>query len=303
MKKPVLAAAIVGVLAWPVIPAANATPAPAAAGPVGAGPAAETSDVSAARRTVLRIMPLGDSITYGIGSSTGDGYRYHLQRDLTAAGARFDFVGSQKRGRHGDLDNEGHGGKSTQQIAAHLDGWLTTYRPNVVLLHTGTNNVARGHEPRAIAAKLSAMIDQIHAKVPGAHIFVARIIATRVPGEVAANRAYNALIPGVVAAKGPLVHLVDQTSVGGLSLNDAHHPNDYGYRKIAYNWYRAMRAVLAPYWRPPVDNPYADTRHVKLTHWNQARRRNVSAYWSRIRAVTEDGRPAYVWIRDRNQKP
>ncbi|BFU42625.1 SGNH/GDSL hydrolase family protein [Krasilnikovia sp. MM14-A1004] len=301
MKKPFLAAAVVGVLAWPIIPAANATPAPARA--AAAGRAVGTSDVSAARRTVLRIMPLGDSITYGVGSSTGDGYRYQLQRDLTAAGVAFDFVGSVKHGTKGDPDNEGHGGKSTQQIAARLDAALTAYRPNVVLLHTGTNNVSRGHPPQVIAEKLSDMIDQIHARLPGTHIFVARIIATRVPTEVAANRAYNALIPRVVAAKGPLVHLVDQRSVGGLSLNDDHHPNDYGYRKIAYNWYRAMRAVLAPYWRPPVDNPYADTRHVLLTHWNQARRHTVSAYWSRVRAVTEDGRPVYVWTRDRNQKP
>ena len=44
----------------------------------------------------LRIYPLGDSITSGIGSSGNNGYRIGLQRNL--AGSKLLFVGSKSGG-------------------------------------------------------------------------------------------------------------------------------------------------------------------------------------------------------------
>ncbi|MCU7722851.1 SGNH/GDSL hydrolase family protein [Actinoplanes sp. KI2] len=299
--KSLLAAVVAGGLLSALNPAA-ASQAHAAAPRGQVTPVAVNSYASTAG-TGLRIMSLGDSITVGNGSSAGDGYRYFLQKYLKATGATFDFVGSQRHGRNGDVDNEGHGGWTIDQIAAQLDGWLSTYQPNVVLLHAGTNNVSWAEAPADIAAKLSAMIDQIHATVPKAQIFVAKIIATRLPNQVATNKAYNALIPGIVADKGPLVHVVDQSTVGGLSIDDAHHPNDFGYRKMAYNWYQAMRDNLAPNWRAPADNPFAQTKHVLLVNYDWAQRRQVKAYWSRVIGFSEDGKKIYVWLKDKNQNP
>ncbi|MEU9919631.1 hypothetical protein AB0H99_47240, partial [Streptomyces sp. NPDC051001] len=39
---------------------------------------AGVAPASAASTTPLRVMPLGDSITWGVGSSTGNGYRAPL---------------------------------------------------------------------------------------------------------------------------------------------------------------------------------------------------------------------------------
>lgn len=284
----------------PIVARSTAAPV-TAAGVVAWAPTGEARTAAARKRTVLRIMPLGDSITAGTSSTYRNGYRVHLSKRLRAAGVPFDFVGSVRSGTGFDTDHEGHGGWTIERIAARLDGWLSANRPNVVLLHVGTNNVSLGQRPAETAAKLSALIDQIRAKVPTAHIFVSKIVDTTVAGEVTRNRGYNKLIPRVVAAKGPRVYLVDQSKVTGLSLFDVHHPNDFGYEKMAYTWYAAMRQRLAPRWKAPTNNPYARTKHVLLTRWDYAARRVDSAYWSRA-TVIRGGKKAGVWVKDRNQR-
>src|SRR5689334_12599304 len=69
-----------------------------------AGPAAEPAPTAAP----LRIMPLGDSITYGVGSSALDSYRGALFWRLADAGVAVDYVGSMRSGNSPDPDNEGH---------------------------------------------------------------------------------------------------------------------------------------------------------------------------------------------------
>src|SRR5439155_9431122 len=83
----------------------------------------------------VRVMPLGDSITFGVGSSTGSSYRAALwDRLVGQAGYAVDYVGSQRSGALPDTDNEGHSGWRIDQIASNVDGWLATYQPDVVLL-------------------------------------------------------------------------------------------------------------------------------------------------------------------------
>ncbi|MEU8819099.1 SGNH/GDSL hydrolase family protein [Actinoplanes sp. NPDC048796] len=237
--------------------------------------AAGISGPAAADRLVaepVRVMPLGDSITWGSGSAdsrvgnrtgaaTASGYRVDLRKRLTAAGMDVDFVGSRQAGPSGtDRDNEGHPGWRIDQIAAEVDGWLDTYRPDVVLLHIGTNDIAQNRPVDVSAAGLSALIDQIRAGRPGADIFVQRLVQGHAEPVKSRIAAYNRMIPGIVAGKDAKVHLVDQSSVGGLSLFDNLHPNDDGYAKMAYNLYRAMARVYSGggAW-PAGRNPYTAT--------------------------------------------
>src|SRR4051794_30404103 len=84
-----------------------------------------------------KIMPLGDSITYGVGTPGLDSYRTDLYRRLTNAGLNVDFVGSQTSGTGTDRNNEGHPGWTITQISANIDRWLDAYEPDVILLHIG----------------------------------------------------------------------------------------------------------------------------------------------------------------------
>jgi len=94
----------------------------------------------------VKIMPLGDSITRGSGSINTNGYRKPLYENLTDNGYNVDFVGSQNDGVFDDIDHEGHGGWTDSQIATNIynnggSNWISTYTPDIILLHIGTNGL------------------------------------------------------------------------------------------------------------------------------------------------------------------
>ncbi len=67
--------------------------------------------LAAAQSPAVRIMPLGDSITYG--SPVAGGYRVPLYHMLTNAAYAVDYVGTATGNASADLpeiNHEGHGG-------------------------------------------------------------------------------------------------------------------------------------------------------------------------------------------------
>jgi len=198
----------------------------------------------------MAIMPLGDSITDGARSSTASGYRAELwKRMLGLAGYSVDFVGSLRSGQLPDTDNEGHSGWRIDQITANIDAWLATYKPNIVLLHIGTNDMARDYEVATAPNRLSALVDKIAADVPGVTIVVAQIVPT---ADATLNKrveTFNKAIATMVQSKvsqGKKVRLVDMYhALGKADLSDTLHPNDSGYAKMASVWYSDLERALA----------------------------------------------------------
>ncbi|GGK88111.1 SGNH/GDSL hydrolase family protein [Mangrovihabitans endophyticus] len=236
-----------------------------AGGPTSAGEtgADGTQTATAMPASTLRVMPLGDSITYGVGSQTTSSYRVELRRRLATAGMSVDFVGSRRTGdpAAADLDHEGHSGWTIARISAGVGAWLRTYRPDAILLHVGTNDLRSRSGAARAPARLKHLLHQIVSERPEAHLFVAQITGTRrYPAQQKRTEAFNAQIPAIVASLGSSrVHVVDQSSVRNLDIRDALHPNDFGYRKMAWNWYRAMETVYrttGTAW-PATANPYA----------------------------------------------
>ncbi len=195
----------------------------------------------------VRVMALGDSITDGL--QVPGGYRIGLWQRFLSDGYRVDFVGSMFNGPAslGDHDHEGHSGWRIDQIDARIVGWLTTYRPQTVLLHIGTNDVLQNYNVAGAPNRLSALIDRITTTLPSTEVFVAQIIPLSNPGQEAAVRTFNAAIPGIVQSKanaGKHVHLVDQHSaLTTADLIDGIHPTATGHDKMAATWYRALLSV------------------------------------------------------------
>jgi lysophospholipase L1-like esterase len=196
----------------------------------------------------LRIMPLGDSITFGTPDRAYGGYRHALGALLAKDGYAITFVGSQRSGVGvlANPENEGHPGWTIAEIKSGIDAgrWLENYRPDIILLHIGTNDLRRGNAG-AVQTDLPALLDDIRARLPQARIIVAQIIPYR-RGPDPVYRAYNAAIPAIVASRGTLVSRVDMAAI--LSVEDYAddlHPNDGGYDKMARACEGAIRAALA----------------------------------------------------------
>ncbi|MFI2435943.1 SGNH/GDSL hydrolase family protein, partial [Streptomyces sp. NPDC018693] len=215
------------------------------------GTAAGVAPASAASDTPLRVMPLGDSITWGVGSSTGNGYRGPLWNRLAADGHPLDFVGTVRGGSMSDPDNEGHSGYQINKIAALADASLTRYRPNVVTLHIGTNDLIGASGPDAAIAELRALVDQITADVPDATVLVASLVVSTNSSEEQWRGTYNQAIPQIVRdaqAAGKRVAFVDMSSLTTADLADPLHPNDAGYQKMADAFHRGVRAADSAGW-------------------------------------------------------
>ncbi len=223
-----LAAVLLAVSTLPFTPAA--APAYAAAAP-------------------LRILPLGASLTYGFGSTDGNGYRELLRRHLVdEAGLPIDYVGSLQSGNSTDRDNEGHSGYRIDQVAGGVDGWIAAARPDVVLLNAGTNDMGQNYQLPTAPDRLSALVDQILRDAPNVVVVMSTLVPSRASN--ANVQAFNARVPAITQAKsaaGKRVYLADLNSA--LSLADIGpdgiHPTDAGYAKIADRWYATLQPALS----------------------------------------------------------
>jgi lysophospholipase L1-like esterase len=201
----------------------------------------------------VRIMPLGDSITGSPGC-----WRALLWNRLQSTGfTNIDFVGTlppQGCAVPYDGDNEGHGGALVTAVADQnqLVGWLAATRPDVVLMHFGTNDVWSARTPDVVLAAYSKLVDQMRASNPGMRILVAQIIPLAPAGCADCPQravALNAAIPGWASVKSTAqspITVVDQWTGFNTATDtgDGVHPNDAGIQKVANKWYPALTAVL-----------------------------------------------------------
>jgi lysophospholipase L1-like esterase len=197
-----------------------------------------------------KILPLGDSITYGIGFSGG--YRVELFSSAVAAGKKITFTGSVLNGpttvagQPFPRNNEGHSGWRISQLMPLLPNPAMRDLPHIVLLHIGTNDITLSDNLPAAPQRLGALIDRLIELAPQALIVVAKITPTGFGSPGTTN--YNNAIPAVVqqrVGQGKHVMLVDMfTGFPTSMLGDGVHPNQAGYGRMASVWYKAIGPVL-----------------------------------------------------------
>jgi lysophospholipase L1-like esterase len=220
-----------------------------------ADPAGAPATLTALRaNNPLRIMPLGDSITE-LGC-----WRAMLWEKLRSTGyTNVDFVGNNKWTAECsvsyDGDNEGHGGYLATDVASQnqLPGWLSATRPDIVLMHFGTNDVWGNRSTSAILAAYDKLVDQMRASNPNMKVFVAQIIPMNhsTCGQCAQRVVdLNNAIPGWARAKSTAqspVIVVDQWAGFDTTTDtsDGVHPIDSGSRKISNRWYLSLVADLS----------------------------------------------------------
>src|SRR5882724_11745186 len=131
----------------------------------------------------IRIMPLGDSITDGVGGPGG--YRLRLYQMLTNAGFNVDFVGTQNDNAAAGLadpDHEGHSGYRIDQIDTGLLGYFgQTADADVVLVLIGTNDYGQNYDTLRTTNRLEALIAKIATRRPFAKVIVANLLVRNEP--------------------------------------------------------------------------------------------------------------------------
>ncbi|MGW7344606.1 SGNH/GDSL hydrolase family protein [Streptomyces sp. NPDC054854] len=202
-----------------------------------------------------RIMPLGDSITAGLGSKGDAGYRAPLW-NLVSAQKRYtpDFVGSRSFGGGGDPDNEGHSGYTIRKIMDGIDRWQAAADPDVVLLHLGINDLnSNKADPHVAAAELASLIDRLQSNKPGTAVIVQGLLPDT-GGQYDRVNTFNADLRTAVSARaagGAHVRYVEPPRLDGpTELPDGLHPNEAGYRKMAAAYHEGLEQAVTDGWTP-----------------------------------------------------
>ncbi|MFG3353202.1 GDSL-type esterase/lipase family protein [Streptomyces sp. NPDC048001] len=194
-----------------------------------------------------KVLPLGDSITHGVGTPGQSSYRAQLFTALQDDTSSLDFVGSQDSGQLADTDHEGHPGWRIGQIDEIADCTVARYRPNVVTLHIGTNDMRDAATAAVAPARLRALLERLRKRDPDMAVLVATLVPSTSGSVNARVRVYNAQLPRIVAeqrARGQFIRLVDMGAVTTADMSDSLHPNAAGYTKMAAAFHRAVRHVL-----------------------------------------------------------
>jgi PKD repeat protein len=202
----------------------------------------------------VRIMPVGDSITWGtygtIESRSNDsitGYRLPLHHLLVTEGYSFDFVGPLQSGRTitppFDIDHDGWGTYTAGNIAGNIYNWLSANPADIVLLHIGTNGLDPVNGPNDVRN----ILIEIDRFSPDVTVLLARII-NQTPYS-ANTTLFNDNVEAMAEARiagGDRIIIVDQEGAlnYGTDMSDRYHPNESGYNKIAGAWLEALTGIL-----------------------------------------------------------
>ncbi|KAL4982143.1 SGNH hydrolase-type esterase domain-containing protein [Aspergillus falconensis] len=198
----------------------------------------------AAKPFLLRVMPLGASITVGYTSSDGNGYRKYLREQLRYAGWEVDMVGSLANGTMKDNQNEGHFGDTIDHIAEAAVN-ATRLQPNVILINAGTNDCIQNIDITDADARLDALITHLFASIPDTTI----VLSTLLPNDFASravtrvSQEYRNLVARR-RSRGDRIVLAEMGYfITDDQLVDGTHPTDTGYKSMAAVWWAAIQTA------------------------------------------------------------
>jgi hypothetical protein len=162
-----------------------------------------------------------------------------------------EMVGSGSAGPCSQGDNEGHSAWTIADLTGIENCTMVGYRPNVVLLDIGTNDINRGGSVASAVSGIQSLINQIFTDRPSVTVIVGGLIPTN-NATVASNmRSFNQQVSAWVAAQrsgGRHVRFADMSMVKTTDLQDGLHPNDTGYEKMAFSWLQSIDEAAADGW-------------------------------------------------------
>ncbi|MCG8604720.1 GDSL-type esterase/lipase family protein, partial [bacterium] len=207
-----------------------------------------------AHAQVIRILPLGDSITKGVDGSTDlAGYRNDLADSLTSEGVNFTFVGSVTTDAGGN--HEGHDGFRADQVLANINTYLTNESPDIILLNIGTNDISDNQTTQSTRDEIASIIDAVVLFDTNIKIVLSSLTPRN--GDTAKEQStadLNTLIYGLYLEKrdaGVQIFYAGSYEVFRANPNyvadylaDNVHPNDAGYAVLAGVFFNGIMNAL-----------------------------------------------------------
>lgn len=195
-------------------------------------------------------MALGGSVTRGVGSSDGTGYRKPLLQTLLAHGLNVRMAGSRRDGDMPNNDHEGWRGFRIDEIEAKARRSVERLLPDVFAVNAGSNDCLQSFQISEADKRMDAMLEYLWLASPQFTILLSTLL-------VSANDEVNSVVMRVndqfraLAEKKSTeqrrIVLVDTNTSEGPdihSLVDGIHPNDDGYAKMARLWFRGMQEAM-----------------------------------------------------------
>ncbi len=218
-------------------------------------------------------MAIGDSVT------RATCWRDFLWQQLQQSYAgKVDFVGTLQAD-YGcnvsgfDPDNQGYSSSLITEVVANvttartcdpycpnmsnLQTAFASAKPQVVLMHWGTNDVWNGKSSASITSAYSTVIDALRTANPSVVVLLAQIIPMNVTGATcsgcscascstaipALNAAITTFAAGKTTAQAPVLVVDQYTGFDATAdTRDGVHPNTQGSQKMASKWYTALTA-------------------------------------------------------------
>jgi lysophospholipase L1-like esterase len=215
---------------------------------------------------VCKIMPLGDSITDGVGSSHGGSYRVELFHLANVNNKALTFVGSHESGPNTVDDKpfpkkqEGHSGWTIDDgggregLYPEIENWIKADVPHIVTLMIGTNDVNINLDLQNAPMRLGLLLDRIAMHAPNALIVLAQMVPTTNDTTNQRVQTYNDAMPALVKARadaGKHIVLVDMYGAYTANPNyktelmdDELHPKDAGFVVMANVWWEEIGSLL-----------------------------------------------------------
>ena len=208
----------------------------------------------------VRILPLGDSITYDDSyadhpnarpASLRHGYRNYLWYELTDMHYDVNFVGTRSAGNaivpSFDPHNDGYPGATSHNIAGIVYNRLTRTSPDIILLYIGANDWSDS------VGGVDDILDEID-RYEGDYGHHVKVILARIANRqkhykwmTNFNRNLQALASSRIA-NGDDIYVVDMEYGADIDyardFQDPTHPNNTGYEKIAGVWFQELKSII-----------------------------------------------------------
>jgi lysophospholipase L1-like esterase len=135
--------------------------------------------------------------------------------------------------------NRGFGGSQIADCTYFADRIVISYRPSVIVLHAGANDLGAGKTPSQVYDNYRAFVEKVHSALPQTPIAFLSINPTPARwAQADKQKETNGLIQRYIAGKNELAYLDQWDALLGpdgqpradLHIADRLHPNAEGYK-------------------------------------------------------------------------